>query len=216
MALFHSQAIAELGFICVFIDGRGTGDRSRDFRLRSQKNLKDGAGGPDHICLMKQMGETYLAMDLSRVGVWGHSAGGYDSARAIFDNADWYKVAVSSAGCHDNRMDKASWNEQWMGKIGPHYEENSNCETQQCLCGALFCRILDKLCIDHIVGGSDTAAHKLKGKLLLAVTHKRSAVACGLWAPKLFLADYLWINPEVECLGYLLTDSCVKTARGGR
>jgi dipeptidyl aminopeptidase/acylaminoacyl peptidase len=128
-ALFHhSQAIAELGFICVFIDGRGTGDRSREFRLRSQNNLKDGAGGLDHICLMKQMGVKYPSMDLSRVGVWGHSAGGYDSARAIFDNADWYKVAISSAGCHDNRMDKASWNEQWMGKIGPHYEENSNCE----------------------------------------------------------------------------------------
>lgn len=140
-ALFHhSQAIAELGFICVFIDGRGTGDISKEFRMRSQKNLKDGAGGPDHICMMKQMGAKYPAMDLSRVGVWGHSAGGYDSARAIFDNADWYKVAVSSAGCHDNRMDKASWNEQWMGKIGPHYEDNSNY----------------------------TAAHKLNGKLLLA------------------------------------------------
>ena len=51
----HSQAIAELGFICVFIDGRGTGDRSRAFRIRSQNNLRDGGGGPDHICMMEQV-----------------------------------------------------------------------------------------------------------------------------------------------------------------
>jgi dipeptidyl aminopeptidase/acylaminoacyl peptidase len=136
----HSQAIAELGFVCVFIDGRGSGDRSREFRLRSQKNLKDGGGGPDHVEMLRQMAVQHPSMDLDRVGIWGHSAGGYDSARAIFDHPDFYKVAVSTAGCHDNRMDKASWNEQWMGRMGPHYEENSNY----------------------------TAAHKLKGKLLLA------------------------------------------------
>ena len=72
----HSQAIAELGFICVFIDGRGTGDRSREFRLRSQNNLKDGAGGPDHPAMLRQMAEKYPSMDLDRVGIWGHSAGG--------------------------------------------------------------------------------------------------------------------------------------------
>lgn len=99
----HSQAIAELGFVCVFIDGRGTGDRSREFRLRSQTNLKDGAGGPDHVVMLRQMAAAHPSMDLDRVGIWGHSAGGYDSARAIFDHPEFYKVAVSTAGCHDNR-----------------------------------------------------------------------------------------------------------------
>ena len=58
----------------VFIDGRGTGDRSREFRLRSQQNLKDGGGGPDHPAMLRQMAALHSSMDLDRVGIWGHSA----------------------------------------------------------------------------------------------------------------------------------------------
>ena len=78
-------------------------------------------------------------MDLDRVGVWGHSAGGYDSTHAILTHPEFYKVAVSSAGCHDNRMDKATWNEQWMGwPVDKHYEEQSNYTLAPSLQGKLF------------------------------------------------------------------------------
>jgi dipeptidyl aminopeptidase/acylaminoacyl peptidase len=122
----HAQAIAELGFISVFIDGLGTGMRSKAFRLVSYKNLGDG-GIMDHIAAMRQMAERYPYMDLSRVGVWGHSAGGYDATHAILTHPEFYKVAVSSAGNHDHRMDKAWWVESWMGwPVDKHYIEQSN------------------------------------------------------------------------------------------
>ena len=135
----QQQAIAELGFISVFVDGRGTALRSREFRNFSYKNLGQGSGGDDHIAVFKQMAAKYSSMDLTRVGVWGHSAGGYDSTHAILTHPEFYKVAVSSAGCHDNRMDKATWNEQWMGwPVGPHYEEQSNYTLAPNLRGKLF------------------------------------------------------------------------------
>ncbi len=135
----QQQAIAELGFITVFVDGRGTALRSRAFRDVSHKNLGQGSGGDDHIAMFKQMAAKYPYMDLTRVGVWGHSAGGYDSTHAILSHPEFYKVAVSSAGCHDNRMDKATWNEQWMGwPVDKHYEEQSNYTLAKNLRGKLF------------------------------------------------------------------------------
>jgi dipeptidyl aminopeptidase/acylaminoacyl peptidase len=135
----QQQAIAELGFITVFVDGRGTALRSRAFRDFSHKNLGQGSGGDDHIAVFKQMAAKYPYMDLTRVGVWGHSAGGYDSTHAILAHPEFYKVAVSSAGCHDNRMDKATWNEQWMGwPVDKHYEEQSNYTLAKNLRGKLF------------------------------------------------------------------------------
>jgi dipeptidyl-peptidase-4 len=135
----QQQAIAELGFITVFIDGRGTANRSKAFRETSYQNLGAGAGGEDHIAVMKQMAAQYTYMDLGRVGVWGHSAGGYDSTHAILTHPEFYRVAVSSAGCHDNRMDKAIWNEQWMGwPVDKHYEEQSNYTLAKNLTGKLF------------------------------------------------------------------------------
>ncbi len=135
----QQQAIAELGFITVFVDGRGTALRSQEFRNFSHKNLGQGSGGDDHIAVFKQMAAKYPYMDLTRVGVWGHSAGGYDSTHAILSHPEFYKVAVSSAGCHDNRMDKATWNEQWMGwPVDKHYEEQSNYTLAKNLRGKLF------------------------------------------------------------------------------
>jgi dipeptidyl aminopeptidase/acylaminoacyl peptidase len=122
----QSQVIAELGFICVFIDGQGTWNRSKAFHDFAYKNLGDG-GIDDHIAAMRQMAARYPYMDLTRVGIWGHSAGGYDSTHAILKHPDFYKVAVSSAGNHDHRMDKATWNERWMGTpVGEHYIQQSN------------------------------------------------------------------------------------------
>jgi dipeptidyl aminopeptidase/acylaminoacyl peptidase len=140
-AAYHNQqqAIAELGFITVFVDGRGTALRSRAFRAFAYHNLGFGAGGDDHITVFKQMAAKYPYIDLTRVGVWGHSAGGYDSTHAILTHPEFYKVAVSSAGCHDNRMDKATWNEQWMGwPVDKNYEEVSNYTLAPRLQGKLF------------------------------------------------------------------------------
>jgi dipeptidyl aminopeptidase/acylaminoacyl peptidase len=108
------------------MDGMGTSNRSKAFHDVCWKDLKD-SGFPDRIAWMKSAAKRYPYMDLSRVGIWGNSAGGQSSAGALLHYPDFYKVAVSSSGCHDNRMDKMWWNEQWMGyPIGPHYAESSN------------------------------------------------------------------------------------------
>lgn len=131
--------LAELGFIVVQIDGMGTSNRSKAFHDVCWQNLKD-SGFPDRIKWIKAAAARYPYMDISRVGIFGNSAGGQSSAGALLHHPDFYKVAVSSSGCHDNRMDKIWWNEQWMGyPIGKQYEESSNV----------------------------THGHKLQGKLLL-------------------------------------------------
>jgi dipeptidyl aminopeptidase/acylaminoacyl peptidase len=118
--------LAELGFILVSIDGMGTSNRSKAFHDVCWKNLKD-AGFPDRILWIKAAAEKYSYMDTSRVGIFGVSAGGQNAMAALLFHPDFYDVAVSSCGCHDNRMDKIWWNEQWMGyPIGPQYEECSN------------------------------------------------------------------------------------------
>jgi dipeptidyl aminopeptidase/acylaminoacyl peptidase len=120
------QELAELGFIVVQIDGMGTSNRSKAFHDVCWKNLKD-AGFPDRILWMKAAATKYPYIDLTRVGVYGTSAGGQNAAGAVLFHPEFYKVAVSSCGCHDNRMDKMWWNEQWMGyPVGPHYAECSN------------------------------------------------------------------------------------------
>ena len=100
----QTAAAAALGFAVVFIDGRGTGLRSRAFREQSHKNLGDGSGGPDHPHVIRAMAKRWRYIDLDNIGIWGHSAGGYDSTHAILSHPEFYKAAVSSAGCHDNRM----------------------------------------------------------------------------------------------------------------
>jgi len=140
-AYYRTQALAELGFIVVQIDGMGTNWRSKAFHDVCWKNLGD-SGFPDRIAWIKAVAKRYPYIDIERVGIYGGSAGGQSSTRAMLAHGDFYKVAVSDCGCHDNRMDKIWWNEAWMGwPIGPHYREQSNV----------------------------TCAHRLKGKLLLTV-----------------------------------------------
>ncbi|MGD9589298.1 MAG: DPP IV N-terminal domain-containing protein [Pyrinomonadaceae bacterium] len=135
------QAQAELGFIVVQIDGMGTSNRSKAFHDVAWKNLGD-AGFPDRILWHKEVAAKYKYYDISRVGVYGNSAGGQNALGALLFHPEFYKAAVSSAGCHDNRMDKIWWNEQWMGwPLGTEYAAASN--------------------VDN--------AHRLKGKLLLSV-----------------------------------------------
>lgn len=132
------SGLAELGFVIVSIDGMGTSFRSKAFQDVCFKNLKD-AGFPDRILWMKAAAETRSYMDLSRVGIFGGSAGGQNSTAALLFYPDFYKVAVSSCGCHDNRMDKMWWNEQWMGyPIGSQYRACSNTENAKKLEGRLM------------------------------------------------------------------------------
>jgi dipeptidyl-peptidase 4 len=133
-----AQAIAELGFIVVQVDGLGTAGRSKAFHDHCYRNLGDG-GVPDHIAVNKQMAGKYPYMDLTRVGVYGVSAGGYDATHAMLTHPDFYKVAVATSGVQDNRLDKAWWNELWLSyPVGPWYEAQSNVTPAKNLRGHLL------------------------------------------------------------------------------
>jgi hypothetical protein len=135
------QALTELGFIVAQIDGMGTNNRSKAFHDTAWQNLGD-AGFPDRILWHKAVAAKYPYYDITRVGLYGTSAGGQNSTGGVLFHPEFYKAAVSNSGCHDNRMDKIWWNEQWMGwPLGPHYAASSN--------------------VDN--------AHRLQGKLLLVV-----------------------------------------------
>ena len=132
------QAQAELGFIVVQIDGMGTSNRSKAFHDVAWQNIGD-AGFPDRILWHKAVAGKYPYYDVSRVGIYGGSAGGQNATGALLFHPDFYKVAVSFAGCHDNRMDKIWWNEQWMGwPIGPQYAKSSNVDNADRLQGKLL------------------------------------------------------------------------------
>ena len=138
-AAFHaSQAQAELGFIVVQIDGMGTSNRSKAFHDVSWQNIGD-AGFADRILWHRAAAAKYPSYDITRVGIYGGSAGGQNAMRALLFHQDFYKVAVSYAGCHDNRMDKIWWNEQWMGwPLGQQYAASSNVDHAARLQGRLL------------------------------------------------------------------------------
>ncbi len=120
------QSFAEIGAIVVTVDGLGTAQRSKKFHDFSYKNLGD-IGADDHEKAIRELAEKYDFMDIARVGIFGHSAGGYDAARALLVKPDFYKVGVSSAGNHDHRLAKAWWPELYMGfPEGPEYAEQAN------------------------------------------------------------------------------------------
>jgi len=133
--------LAELGFVVIQADGMGTANRSKAFHDVCHKNLGD-AGFPDRIAWIRAAAATRPWIDLSRVGIYGGSAGGQNAMRALIAHHDFYSVAVADCGCHDNRMDKIWWNEQWMGwPLDASWDESSN----------------------------SVQAHRLEGKLLLVV-----------------------------------------------
>ena len=137
-AFFASQAQADLGFIVVQIDGMGTSNRSKAFHDVAWQNLGD-AGFADRILWHRAVAATYPAYDITRVGIYGGSAGGQNAMGALLFHGDFYKVAVSYAGCHDNRIDKIWWNEQWMGwPLGRQYSRSSNVENAARLQGQLL------------------------------------------------------------------------------
>ena len=126
--LYYLQNMAELGFIVVQLDAMTTSFRTREFEEVCYKNLKDG-GLPDRIAWIKAAAEKYPYMDIDRVGIYGCSAGGQNALAAVLWHGDFYKAAYAACGCHDNRMDKIWWNEQWMGyPVDSSYVECSNVE----------------------------------------------------------------------------------------
>jgi dipeptidyl aminopeptidase/acylaminoacyl peptidase len=130
--------LTDAGFIVAKVDGMGTANRSKAFHDVCFKNLKDG-GFPDRILWHKAIAAKYSYYDVTRVGVYGTSAGGQNAGGAVLFYPEFYKAAVANSGCHDNRMDKASWNEQWMSyPVGPQYSECSNIDNAGKLQGHLF------------------------------------------------------------------------------
>lgn len=136
--LVYEHQFAELGFIVVRIDGMGTNWRSKAFHDVCWRNLKD-AGLPDRIAWIRAAAATDPAFDVTRVGIFGGSAGGQNALAALLHHGDFYKVAVADCGCHDNRMDKVWWNEAWMGwPVGDWYADNSNVHHAGKLSGKLM------------------------------------------------------------------------------
>ena len=141
----RTNSLTELGFITVQMDGMGTAFRSKAFHDVCWHNLKD-AGFPDRILWHQAAAKKYPYYDISRVGIYGNSAGGQNAAAAVLFHPEFYKAAVANSGCHDNRLDKASWNEQWMGystnvwSTDPDnwYSQCSNIDNAAKLRGKLF------------------------------------------------------------------------------
>ncbi|MFQ5705388.1 MAG: DPP IV N-terminal domain-containing protein [Gemmatimonadales bacterium] len=139
------QAIAELGFIVVEVDAMGTPMRSKSFHAAYYGNMGDN-GIPDQIAAIKELAGRYSWMDLDRVGIWGHSGGGFAAADAIMRYPDFYKVAVSEAGNHDNREYEDDWGEKWQGLLETYSDGTTNYDNQ----------------------ANQLLAKNLRGKLLLA------------------------------------------------
>jgi dipeptidyl aminopeptidase/acylaminoacyl peptidase len=139
------QAIVELGFVVVELDAMGTPGRSKSFHEYYYGNMGDN-GLPDQIAGIRQLAERYPWMDLDRVGIWGHSGGGFASTSGILRHPDFYKVAVSQAGNHDNRNYEDDWGEKWQGLLEVNPDGTTNYDNQA----------------NQLVAGN------LKGKLLLA------------------------------------------------
>ena len=121
----ENQTLAEFGFVVIMVDGLGSSGRSKAFHDYSYKNM--GYSLADHILAIKQLGKKYTWIDTDRVGIFGHSAGGYDAGHAVLQYPDFYKVAVASSADHDHRMEKAWWPEMYMGwPVDSAYQTQSN------------------------------------------------------------------------------------------
>lgn len=139
------QALTELGFIVVIIDGTCNPGRSKSFHDACYGNMADNTL-EDQIAGIKELAATRPYMDLSRVGVWGHSGGGFATAAAMFRYPDFYKVGISESGNHDNRNYEDDWGERYIGLLKTGANGKSNYDDQ----------------------ANQNFAARLKGKLLLA------------------------------------------------
>ena len=125
-----AQALAELGFVVVEIDGMGTPWRSKKFHEAYYGDMGDNTL-PDQVTGMKQLAQRYSWIDIDRAGIYGHSGGGYATADAMFRYPDFFKVGISEAGNHDNREYEDDWGEKWQGLLedkgsGNNYDSQAN------------------------------------------------------------------------------------------
>ena len=125
----NAQALAELGFVVFMVDAFGTPGRSKSFHDRYYGDMGDN-GLPDHIAALRQLATRYPQLDLDRVGIFGHSGGGFASTGAILRYPDFFKVAVSSAGNHDNRSYDYTWGEKYQGQMERTGEGADNFDSQ--------------------------------------------------------------------------------------
>lgn len=135
--VFSEQSLAELGFVVVRVDGLGTAGRSKEFHDHSYKNM--GNNLEDHVLAIKHLAKKYSWIDIDRVGIFGHSAGGFDTGRALLAFPEFYKVGVASSADHDFRMEKAWWPEMYQGwPVDKTYEQVSNITNAKNLKGKLL------------------------------------------------------------------------------
>lgn len=134
----EGPVFAALGFVVVEIDGRGSALRSKSFQDYARRS-GEAVFVDDHAVAIKQLAETRPWMDLDRVGITGHSAGGYGAARALLARPDLFSVAVSSCGNHDNTVNHAWWGEKFFGSSESFdFNEQSNASLAGNLQGKLF------------------------------------------------------------------------------
>lgn len=193
----RQHQIAELGFIVVQADGMGTNHRGKAFHDVCWKNLKD-AGFPDRIAWIKAAAQTRPWMDLARVGIYGGSAGGQSAMRALLDHHDFYKAAVADCGCHDNRMDKIWWNEQWMGwPVDESYARNSNVDDAAKLEGHLLLLVgeldsnVDPASTMQVVGALQRAGKPFEFMPIVNTGHGAAETPFGSRLRMEFLARHL-------------------------
>ncbi len=124
-----AQALAELGFIVVEIDGMGTPWRSKKFHDAYFGDMGDNTL-PDQVTGMKQLAQKYPWIDIERAGIYGHSGGGYAAADAMFRYPDFFKVGISEAGNHDNRVYEDDWGEKWQGLLEKKADGTTNYDSQ--------------------------------------------------------------------------------------
>ena len=138
-----AQALAELGFVVVEIDGMGTPWRSKKFHEAYYGNMADNTL-PDQVAGMKQLAQRYAFIDITRAGIYGHSGGGYATAAAMFHYPDFFKVGISESGNHDNRVYEDDWAEKWIGlldkdeALAAAYEKQANQAVAKNLKGKLL------------------------------------------------------------------------------
>ncbi len=124
-----TQALAELGFIVVEIDGMGTPWRSKKFHDAYYGNMGDNTL-PDQVTGMKQLAQRYAWIDIERAGMYGHSGGGNATADAMFRFPDFFKVGIAEAGNHDNRLYEDDWAEKWQGLLTRKADGTTNYDDQ--------------------------------------------------------------------------------------
>ncbi len=138
-----NQALAELGFVVVELDGMGTPGRSKTFRDFYYGRMNDNTI-PDQVAGMKELAQRHRFIDIDNVGIWGHSGGGFATAAAMFRAPDFFDVGISESGNHDNRNYEDDWGERYQGLL----VKNGNSD-------------------NYAAEANQTHAANLKGKLFL-------------------------------------------------